>query len=103
MNVIAVDMPNALAGFDIVEILNVAFAGLALLLGFLSYRIIAAEQRRDGNARGNILVAAYVYMFFSIVLCLMNLFFLIWTSNQQNGPPIFNSPWSTQQSPFDRR
>ena len=85
------NIQNKPTGLNIVEILNVAFAGLALLLGFLAYRIIANEQKRDKDARGNILFAAYIFMFFSLIICLMNLFFLVWTSGQINGPPTFYS------------
>jgi hypothetical protein len=46
--------------------------GLCAITLILVWRLILAEQRREGNPRGGILQASYVFMAFCLALALLN-------------------------------
>lgn len=55
-----------------VQILNYGVIGLGFLLAFLAYKLLSKEQQLK-EPRKNILKAVYVFMGFSIVLCLIGI------------------------------
>lgn len=75
-------------GLDIVEILQIGVIGLGFLLALLAYHLLTKEQKQK-VPRTNILRSIYVFMFFSIALCLIGVFSqarTFYTPNRQNGP-----------------
>jgi len=75
-------------GLNIVEILQIGVIGLGFLLALLAYHLLTKEQKQK-VPRTNIIRSIYVFMFFSIVLCLIGVFSqarTFYTTNRQNSP-----------------
>lgn len=57
---------------NVVEILQVGVIGLGFLLAVLAYHLLTKEQKQD-TPRSVIINSIYVFMFFSIVLCVIGI------------------------------
>lgn len=56
----------------ILNVLEYGVLGLCAVTLLLVWRILQAEQRKEGEPRGGILQAAYVFMAFSLALAVLN-------------------------------
>jgi hypothetical protein len=74
----------------IVDILGMGSAGLGFLLAFLSFRMLSREQRNE-SVRKPMLYAVYVFMVFSIVLCMIGIFGQPLTAAGNPVEPVDNS------------
>jgi hypothetical protein len=55
---------------NVYEILSYGVIGLGFLLALLAYRLLTREQKQE-NPRNAILTAIYIFMVFSVVLCII--------------------------------
>lgn len=58
---------------NVVDILQIGVIGLGFLLAFLAYYLLTKEQKQE-KPRSAILNSIYVFMFFSVVLCIIGFF-----------------------------
>lgn len=58
---------------NVVQILQIGVIGLGFLLAVLSYHLLTKEQKQDAP-RSVIIKSIYVFMFFSVVLCVIGMF-----------------------------
>ena len=61
-----------MSNLNIVEILQIGVIGLGFLLALLSYRLLSQEMKLEG-LRPQLIRAIYVFMTFSVVLCVIGL------------------------------
>lgn len=59
-------------GMNVVQILQIGVIGLGFLLAVLSYHLLTKEQSQE-TPRSVIIKPIYVFMFFSVVLCVIGL------------------------------
>lgn len=57
---------------DVVSILQIGVIGLGFLLAVLAYHLLTKEQKQD-KPRSEILKSVYIFMFFSVVLCVVGI------------------------------
>jgi len=55
-----------------IKALEFGVLGLCAITLILVWRVLHAEQKREGNPRAGILQASYIFMVFSLVLALLN-------------------------------
>jgi len=58
---------------NVVDILQIGVIGLGFLLAVLAYHLLTKEQKQN-PPRSVILNSIYVFMFFSVVLCVIGIF-----------------------------
>ena len=61
----------SLGAATIVEILKLGLSGFAFLMMWFSYRLLKAEQEREGDPRPRIIRATYVFMAVSFAFSLL--------------------------------
>jgi len=76
--------------FNVVDILQIGVIGLGFLLAVLAYYLLIKEQKQD-PPRSAILNSIYVFMFFSILLCVIGM--LSQTEIFSNGQKENNSSY----------
>jgi len=57
---------------NVVQILQIGVMGLGFLLAVLSYHLLTKEQKQEAP-RSVIIKSIYVFMFFSVVLCVIGM------------------------------
>jgi hypothetical protein len=58
---------------NVVDILQAGVIGLGFLLALLAYHLLTKEQKQE-TPRSGIINSIYVFMFFSVVLCVIGIF-----------------------------
>lgn len=71
-----------MSNLNVYEILGYGVIGLGFLLAFLAFTLLTREQKREAP-RGTILAAIYIFMVFSLALCLIG--FVADTQKSENG------------------
>lgn len=78
---------------DVVSILQIGVIGLGFLLAVLSYHLLTKEQKQD-NPRPEILKSVYIFMFFSVVLCVVGIISQVLDIKEGDG----DSPSTSQRA-----
>ena len=81
---------------DVLKILQIGVIGLGFLLAVLAYHLLTKEQKQD-TPRSDILKSIYVFMSFSVVLCVIGIVSQVIDMNKESHPlPSTSSPLETK-------
>lgn len=69
---------------NVYDILGYGVIGLGFLLAVLAFRLLSAEQKRD--PRQEIIRAIYIFMVFSVVLCIIGFAAQVFDSHETKSP-----------------
>ena len=76
-----------MANMDVLKILQIGVVGLGFLLAVLAYHLLTKEQKQD-TPRQDILKSIYVFMSFSIVLCIIGVASQVIDQKKAGQPPL---------------
>lgn len=79
---------------SVVQILQIGVIGLGFLLAFLAYSLLTKEQKQN-TPRSDILKSIYIFMSFSVVLCVIGIVSQLFDIKRENTIS------STTSSPFE--
>jgi hypothetical protein len=76
---------------NVVQILQIGVIGLGFLLAVLAYNLLTKEQKQS-KPRADILKSVYVFMSFSVVLCIIGIISQLFDSNSGNTTRSTSEP-----------